>query len=229
MILWYMGRTCSPAHLAMTQGAARRPDGVFVLTEGSYDCLITTQFKAQSEKSPAISLRGYNEIKSSKFLNSRSILDKGWAQSPALLPSAQAAHIQRMRVLDALQYPQINSCRKRPSGRTLGPRERHCCCLTSAGMQGDGGKQIRDIFAWGRKQMWFLQLLQKKEQMPPEMHSCPKKCHWGGLANQAELHWGLLWETRYHHMQCQPCRLPRAEPTDETHTALDGKEVGISP
>lgn len=77
MILLYMGGTCAPAHLTMTQGAVRRPGGMFVLTEGSYDCLITTQFKAQSEKSPAIFLRGYHEIKSSKFLNSQSILDKG--------------------------------------------------------------------------------------------------------------------------------------------------------
>lgn len=24
------------------------------------------------------------------------------------------------------------------------------------------------------------------EQMPPDRQSCPKKCHWGELANQAE-------------------------------------------
>lgn len=98
-------------------------------------------------------------IKSSKFLN-WSILD--WSINSALLPSTQTAHIQRMRVLNALQHPQIKLLQKKTLRKKSWPmRNTDSCCLTSAVMQGEGWKEMRDIFVWSGKQMQFLELLQK--------------------------------------------------------------------
>lgn len=210
----------------MTQRGVRRLDGVFVLTESSYDSLITTQFKAQSEKSPAISLRGCHvqELQVFKLLEHPG---QGLSTNSTCAALCTSSTHPKDESLGCITTP-TDKLLQNTSRRNLGPRERHFCCLTSAVMQGDGWKQRKDIFVWGGKQIGFLQLLQKTEQMPPEMHSCPKKWHWE-LANQAEPHWGLLWKTRYHHIQCQHCSLPRAQPTDETNVVLHEKEVGISP
>lgn len=158
-------------------------------SEGSYDCSIAAQFKAQSEKPPAIFLRGYHdqELQVLKLLEHPGQGLSTNSSSAALCTSITHPKDESLGCITTLtdKLLQKKTLRKKswPMRQTL----LLCDQCSDAGrwVKADEGyicmRRETDALFTVTTENWH-------EETPPDMHSRPKKCHWGELANQAEPH-----------------------------------------